>query len=379
MAIPFVSPENLEYFKTKQDAQNDATFAKKSELQSAINTAIASVLTWKGVKENVSALPSSGNKIGDVWHVSADSGEYAWDGTEWQALGGMLQASVAWDDITGKPSTFAPSTHQHNAATTGAPGFMSAADKGKLDSIQVEGGEVVVDITVDSALSATSTNPVQNKVVKAALDGKAAASHTHNYAGASSAGGAATSANKLNVTQLSNQDLNDYRTPGTMYQAGGGNACANKPSGIDNFGMIVMQTANGWHTQLLYGSDDRMYTRRWNGSAWTAWSRVYTTTAKPTASEIGAAASSHSHSAANITIGTLPVARGGTGLTAAPSVLVNLGSTAAAGIFAASPRPGVTGTLPIANGGTGVTSDDALRQKVLNFPSNADLLEYLGL
>ena len=135
MAIPFVSPENLEYFKTKQDAQNDATFAKKSELQSAINTAIASVLTWKGVKENVSALPSSGNKIGDVWHVSADSGEYAWGGTEWQALGGMLQASVAWDDITGKPSTFAPSTHSHNAATDSASGFMSAADKQKLDGI----------------------------------------------------------------------------------------------------------------------------------------------------------------------------------------------------------------------------------------------------
>lgn len=33
--------------------------------------------------------------------------------------------------------------------------------------------------TIDSALSATSTNPVQNKVVKAALDGKAASSHTH--------------------------------------------------------------------------------------------------------------------------------------------------------------------------------------------------------
>ena len=84
------------------------------------------------MKENVSALPSSGNKIGDVWHVSADSGEYAWDGTEWQALGGMLQASVAWDDITGKPSTFAPSTHSHNAATDSASGFMSASDKQKL-------------------------------------------------------------------------------------------------------------------------------------------------------------------------------------------------------------------------------------------------------
>lgn len=33
--------------------------------------------------------------------------------------------------------------------------------------------------TADSALSGTSTNAVQNKVVKDALDGKANSSHTH--------------------------------------------------------------------------------------------------------------------------------------------------------------------------------------------------------
>ena len=80
-----------------------------------------------------------------------------------------------------------------------------------------------------------------------------------------------------------------------------------------------------------------------------------------TPASIGAAASSHNHSAANITSGTLAVARGGTGVTANPSMLVNLGSTSAASVFAASPRPGVTGTLPIANGGTGATSAAAAR------------------
>lgn len=73
---------------------------------------------------------------------------------------------------------------------------------------------------VDDALSTTSTNPVQNKIVSSAvatlytdmsnkidsavaswseaLDEKADENHTHNYAGSSSAGGAATSANKVN-------------------------------------------------------------------------------------------------------------------------------------------------------------------------------------
>lgn len=35
-------------------------------------------------------------------------------------------------------------------------------------------------VTVDAALSDTSENPVQNKVIKEALDGKAAAAHSHD-------------------------------------------------------------------------------------------------------------------------------------------------------------------------------------------------------
>jgi len=45
--------------------------------------------------------------------------------------------------------------------------------------------------------------------------------------------------------------------------------------------------------------------------------------------------------------------KGGTGLTASPSLLTNLSSSSAANILAASPRPGVTGVLPLGNGGLG--------------------------
>ena len=49
----------------------------------------------------------------------------------------------------------------------------------------------------------------------------------------------------------------------------------------------------------------------------------------------------------------LPVANGGTGITANPSMLTNLASGTAANVLQASPRPGVTGVLPLANGGLG--------------------------
>jgi hypothetical protein len=52
----------------------------------------------------------------------------------------------------------------------------------------------------------------------------------------------------------------------------------------------------------------------------------------------------------------LGVSGGGTGLSASPSMVVNLESPGAADVLQAAPRPGVTGTLPIANGGTGATT-----------------------
>ena len=79
----------------------------------------------------------------------------------------------------------------------------------------------------------------------------------------------------------------------------------------------------------------------------------------------------HKHAASDITSGTLAVARGGTGVTANPSMLTNLGSTSAASVFAASPRPGVTGTLPIANGGTGKTTAAAAVTALVGGNQNA--------
>jgi hypothetical protein len=79
-------------------------------------------------------------------------------------------------------------------------------------------------------------------------------------------------------------------------------------------------------------------------------------TVSATPASIGAAAASHTHSASDVTSGTLAVARGGTGLSASPSLLTNLASTTAANVLQASPRPGVTGVLPVANGGTGAST-----------------------
>ena len=61
-------------------------------------------------------------------------------------------------------------------ATTSANGLMSSSDKTKLDGIATGATKV----TVDSSLSSSSTNPVQNKVINTALNSKANSSHNHS-------------------------------------------------------------------------------------------------------------------------------------------------------------------------------------------------------
>ncbi len=129
------------------------------------------------------------------------------------------QHTHAQSDITGLSTTLAgkaDKAHTHTVENiTDFPTIPTKTSQLVNDSgfVTESGGS---EITVDSALSATSTNPVQNKVVKAALDAKAnsshtheitnvngletalsekaAASHTHKYAASSTAGGAATTA-----------------------------------------------------------------------------------------------------------------------------------------------------------------------------------------
>lgn len=79
---------------------------------------------------------------------------------------------VTHQDISGKANV----NHSHNTATLSVDGFLSKEDKSKLDGIATEANKTIVD----TSLSATSTNPVQNKVVNSALNGKANSSHSHS-------------------------------------------------------------------------------------------------------------------------------------------------------------------------------------------------------
>lgn len=208
------------------DITNDSDFQTSTQVQAAINTAVSAMYTVKGSTTRAE-LPKSPD-VGDVYNLTDEDGmNVVWTGTEWDDLGS--QTVVTWEAIQSKPSTFTPSTHTHTVSQiTDFPTSMPASDVSAwakaptkptytaseigaaaadhthsqyatTDSLEstvsdftdalntklnnpsggttgqvltkTASGEAwqTIDIpdpvTVDSALSDTSENPVQNKVI----------------------------------------------------------------------------------------------------------------------------------------------------------------------------------------------------------------------
>ena len=163
-------------------------------------------------------------------------------------------------------------TAKTNAATaqTRADAAYSLAE-GKVDSLS------------DLGITATATelNYVDGVTsnIQTQLDGKSASGHTHNYAGSSSAGGAATSANKVNSSLT--VKLNSGTTEGTnMFTFNGSAAKA------VNITPAAIGAATSSHTH-----DDRYYTE----------SEIDTKVSTLNTAISGKAASSHTHAISDVT------------------------------------------------------------------------------
>lgn len=207
-------------------------------------------------------------------------------------MGYLSNAGLSY--FFGKLKTiFAPISHGHGGATQSAAGFMSAADKKKLDGIaegankyslptatsNVLGGvKTGANITNNSGvLSVTAANvtnalgytppkqdtntwrPVVNSLTNSATDQSLAANQ-----------GKILNESKAAMIVLTNENLNDVVTPG-FYSSGGGNNVTNKPSNVDNFGLIVIHQASGnYYTQIVY-SDSAVYRRHCANGTWSGW------------------------------------------------------------------------------------------------------------
>lgn len=162
----------------------------------AINTKASTAYKYKGSKATYEELPTAGNKVGDVWNVVAAHGttpagtNYAWTGTEWDALGGLVDLSTYQTKaitIDGAATTVEAAIA---ANKTSAADNATAIGKNKTDieiiSGSVKGLDTLVkskqDATVDVSVNGTSYTTIPEAIgaldtyvgeVKAVSDGAA--------------------------------------------------------------------------------------------------------------------------------------------------------------------------------------------------------------
>ena len=96
----------------------------------------------------------------------------------------------------------------------------------------------------------------------------------------------AIKSDKHSQMALSNEDLNTLQGDEYVgwYYAGGSNTCANKPTGVDAFGLEVGRSAGGYYFQVLTSANltsNRRFVRTYS-SSWSAWEKLAITDDIPT-------------------------------------------------------------------------------------------------
>lgn len=161
-----------------------------------LKASVAAALDYKGTKDTYDALPTEGNKKGDVWNVVAAHGttpagtNYAWDGTQWDPLGGTVDLSGYYtktqvDDAisTAKTELEAADTALEGQITTvtnqlnnkvdkvEGSGLISDTDlnqirtnKSDIESLQASVGGKQDELTPSNAVSITEENVIDVKI-----------------------------------------------------------------------------------------------------------------------------------------------------------------------------------------------------------------------
>lgn len=163
--------KKLFYTKTETDAKLN------NKANKTIATTFANGLMSKEDKSKLDGIATEANKTVVESSLSSTSTNPVQNKVINSALSGKANSSHSHSitDITNLQSSL-DSKAGTSIATTSANGLMSSSDKTKLDGIATGANKTVVD----SSLSSSSTNPVQNKVINTALNGKADSNHTHS-------------------------------------------------------------------------------------------------------------------------------------------------------------------------------------------------------
>ena len=214
---------------------------------------------------------------------------YSWKSTDWEKISAGYAdsaGSVAWDNVTGKPSSYIPSAHAHSWASI----TDKLVDRNEFNIVNAGfNGEILFNYLPINDRNGTATinryhfrngkkgytlieasgfikNGSSSSYVllgdggHKAISDFATSGHTHS---------------SITIPVCSSLDENSdvFR----IEYAVGSNSIATKPSGVDAFGVIRLRTAAGWYGQIMMSANTApgIYYRNANGlSSSVGWKKL---------------------------------------------------------------------------------------------------------
>lgn len=165
--------DSLESDKT--DAALSAAQGKALKtLVDDLRASVAAALDYKGTKDTYEDLPSENNKKGDVWNVVAAHGStpagtnYAWDGTQWDPLGGTVDLSGYYNKSQ-VDSAISTAKSELEAADTALEGQITTVTNQLTNKVdKVEGSGLISD----TDLNQIRTNKADIESLTTSVGGK---------------------------------------------------------------------------------------------------------------------------------------------------------------------------------------------------------------
>jgi len=134
-----------------------------------LKASVAAALDYKGTKDTYDALPTEGNKKGDVWNVVAAHGTTpAWDGAKWDPLGGTIDLSGYYTKSQVDDAISAAKT-ELEAADTALEGQITTVTNqlnNKVDKVEGSG------LISDTDLNQIRTNKSDIESLQTSVGGK---------------------------------------------------------------------------------------------------------------------------------------------------------------------------------------------------------------
>lgn len=256
------------------DTSNDNITFTDNDTSTDVNTAVTNVASGRSLGGIIASIKNALKLLGRTATQSISGLMSAADKKKLDGIESGAQKNTVTGIKGDAESTYRTGNVNITKANIGLGNVDNTADSQKVVKSATNASTADYAKNAGSSVNATNASTASyanvagsaNAVAWDKVSGKPStytpSAHTH------------TSIESIGLTNLANQDLNNYKSNSVQFLfAGGTNSVANKPAGVTGFGVYCYRSAEGYYTQELVDTSGNKYVRFYDSNSWQGWKK----------------------------------------------------------------------------------------------------------